>query len=147
MHPSRHGSQRGLTIPIHSRCLRVGRGVDVRATVLSASRRCSCLGAKLPPQRRGSPPKSDQHPRVKVRGPGIEAWLGRSRADAPQALAHDSHRMHILQQPTLSSRRVTHSTKAAVQESVAEPWARSGPRGPHVYTHAHTHTMYIYIYI
>ena len=42
-------------------------------------------------------PNPMEHPRVECRGPDIEAWLGRSRADVPQTIAHDSHRMHILQ--------------------------------------------------
>ena len=88
-----------------------------------------------------------KRPHVDFRGPDIEACLVRCRADAPQAIAHDSHRMHIRQQLTQSSSRVTHSTKPTVEESVADPWAQSGPRGPHVYTRARAHTMYIYIVV
>ena len=89
------------------RCRRQGDGaVDARAmelplllTFLFKQGRCHRTEERRKDERRR--PNLPEHLRVECRGPGIEAWQVRSRADAPQVVEHGSHRMHIQQQLTL----------------------------------------------
>ena len=94
------------------------------------------------------------------RGLGSEAWLGRSRLDAPQAISHDTHRMHILQQLTLSSRGVTRSSEPSLGTCIhpqlpSQSWRSlqraSGPdqalAGQCIHPHARAHYVYMSMFM